>query len=141
VLSSYDPDRIIYVGECVSEQPNSELYSYTGKITICEETFSLSANQLLLKGSVLRNTEWVLGICVFTGLDTKLMMNSQQVRHKQSKVEKKMNVLVIYIVVVQIILCMILAIIGSFWYKHSSSEDYYLPFSYSVGSAGVITFF
>lgn len=44
VLSSYDPDRIIYVGECVSENPNSELYSYTGKITICEETFALSAN-------------------------------------------------------------------------------------------------
>lgn len=76
ILNSPLPDRMIFVGECVSENPTKELYTYTGKITICEDNFSLNANQLLLKGSTLKNTEWIVGFTVFTGIDTKLMMNS-----------------------------------------------------------------
>lgn len=44
ILNTFEPDRIIFVGECVSEQPNTELYQYTGKITICEDNFALNAN-------------------------------------------------------------------------------------------------
>ena len=44
ILNSCEPDRLIFVGECVSENPNTELYMYTGKLTICEETFALNAN-------------------------------------------------------------------------------------------------
>ena len=44
VLATSEPDRIIYVGECVSENPNSELYSYTGKISMCGDNFALNAN-------------------------------------------------------------------------------------------------
>ena len=73
VLNTCEPDRLIFIGECVSEQPNSELYVYTGKITICEENFALNANQLLLKGASLKNTDWVVAFVVFTGSDTKLM--------------------------------------------------------------------
>jgi len=75
-LNTVEADRLIFVGECVSENPTAELYQYTGKLTICEENFALSANQLLLKGSSLRNTPWVVGFVIFTGSDTKLMMNS-----------------------------------------------------------------
>ena len=76
ILNSCEPDRIIFIGECVSENPNAELYAYTGKMVICNETFSLNQNQLLLKGATLKNTEWALGFVIFTGLDTKLMQNS-----------------------------------------------------------------
>lgn len=44
ILNTCEPDRLIFVGECVSENPNPELYVYTGKITICEDNFSLNAN-------------------------------------------------------------------------------------------------
>lgn len=141
VLNSCEPDRIIFLGECVSEKPNSELYSYTGKITICDDTYALNANQLLLKGATLKNTEWILGLTIFTGEDTKLMMNSQKVRFKQSQMEEKMNKLIIYIVVAQVILCMIIAIIGSFWYKDDDEDADYLPFDWAIGEDGVITFF
>jgi hypothetical protein len=52
-----------------------------------------------------------------------------------------MNKLVMYIVLVQIVLCSILAIVGSFWYREEDDRAYYLTFTYEVGVNGVISFF
>ena len=76
VLNTKDPQRLVFLAECVSEEPTAELYQYTGKMTINSMNFALSASQLLLKDSRLKNTEWVVGFVLYTGDDTKLMMNS-----------------------------------------------------------------
>lgn len=52
-----------------------------------------------------------------------------------------MNKLVFFIVLAQIILCTILAIVGSFWYRENDDKSYYLTFEYNVGTNGVISFF
>ena len=78
---------------------------------------------------------------LYTGKESKLMLNSQEARFKTSKVERRMNRLVIYNVGVQIILCAIIAIIGSFWYQEEEDENVYLPFDYNFAVNGVITFF
>jgi len=44
-----------------------------------------------LKGSILKNTEWIIGFVVYTGNETKLMMNAKEGTFKTSKVEAKMN--------------------------------------------------
>jgi phospholipid-transporting ATPase len=36
-------------------------------------TVSLNPDMFLLRGSSLRNCEWVYGICVYSGHDTKVM--------------------------------------------------------------------
>lgn len=51
----------------------------------------IDLNHLLLRGCVLRNTEWVIGLVIFTGSDTKLQMNSGNVPSKRSNIERKMN--------------------------------------------------
>ena len=76
ILNTREPAHLAFIAECVSENPNAELYAYTGKMQIHSSNISLTANQLLLKGSNLKNTEWVVGFVIFTGDDTKLMMNS-----------------------------------------------------------------
>lgn len=45
----------------------------------------------LLRGCVLRNTAWVIGIVIFTGEDTKIVLNSGGTPSKRSKVERQMN--------------------------------------------------
>ena len=52
-----------------------------------------------------------------------------------------MNRLIIYIVIVQAMLCVIMAVVGSIWYREKEQENYYLPFDYAVGEDGVITYF
>jgi hypothetical protein len=50
---------------------------------------------LLLRGSSLRNTEWVYGVAIYAGHDSKVMMNSTESIAKLSKIEKAMNVYII----------------------------------------------
>lgn len=154
ILNTFEPDRILFVGECESEHPNTELYQYTGKITICGENFALNANQLLLKGAVLKNTDWVLAFVLYTGKESKLMMNSQQARFKSSRVEQRLNKIVVYNVLVQVMLCIVASIVGSFWNreydvpssnvispKFTLQEALFLTYKYSVDTNAVLDFF
>jgi len=78
-------------GELQCEPPNKDLHSYTGQIVIKGKYFTLSDKQLLLKGANLKNTNWVLGMCVYSGNDTKIMLNSQKGRQKMSYLETMLN--------------------------------------------------
>ncbi|KAE8213447.1 hypothetical protein CF327_g3031 [Tilletia walkeri] len=54
----------------------------------------VTLNQVLLRGCKLRNTEWVVGIVLMTGTDTKVIANSGNTPSKRSKVERQMNPMV-----------------------------------------------
>ena len=61
--------------EC--ETPNEYLYKFDGNFVLKDgKKIPMDPDQILLKGSCLRNTEYILGLCVFTGHDTKIMKNS-----------------------------------------------------------------
>ena len=68
-------------------------------------TVMLDEDMLLLRGSSLRNTDWVYGVAVYTGHETKVMMNSMQSRAKLSKLEIAANKYIIYGLVAQACLC------------------------------------
>ncbi len=56
------------------ETPNNNLYTFTGNMTFPDGTeIALSPDNILLRGSSLRNTEWVFGIALFTGMESKVM--------------------------------------------------------------------
>ena len=64
---------------------------------------------MLLKGSSLRNTEFIYGVCVYTGHDTKIMKNSSSSVIKRSKNQKQLN----YFVAVSMVIQLLFSIIGS----------------------------
>jgi len=53
--------------------------------------FPLKINNLLLRGCFLRNIEYCLGIVVYLGLKTKIMMNAKKPPRKVSMIMKMMN--------------------------------------------------
>jgi phospholipid-transporting ATPase len=63
-------------GELHCENPNKNLESFKGNIIVQGKDHTLSEKQLLLKGASLQNTDWVIGLVVYTGEETKIMMNS-----------------------------------------------------------------
>ncbi|KAF8036267.1 hypothetical protein BT93_C2092 [Corymbia citriodora subsp. variegata] len=73
------------------EDPNAHLYSFVGSMEFEANQYSLSPRQLLLRGSKLRNTDYIYGAVLFTGHDTKVMQNATDPPSKRSKIEKKMD--------------------------------------------------
>lgn len=52
----------------------------------------LNNSNIVLRGCTLKNTDWVVGVVIFTGHDTKLMMNSAKAAYKFSRVDLYINV-------------------------------------------------
>lgn len=73
------------------EDPNANLYTYVGSMVLQERQYPLSPQQLLLRDSKLRNTDYIYGVVIFTGHDTKVMQNSRDPPSKRSRIERKMD--------------------------------------------------
>jgi magnesium-transporting ATPase (P-type) len=68
--------------------PNEFLYEFDGNLHMPDKTVPLNVDMLLLRGSSLKNTEWVYGVAVYTGHETKIMKNNTGSKNKKSDVEK-----------------------------------------------------
>ena len=61
------------------EQPNNAIYKYEGTLKFkfhggyMSDKVALNVENLLLRGSSLKNTTHVYGVCVFSGHHTKVM--------------------------------------------------------------------
>ena len=111
--------------EC--ETPNEYLYKFEGNFTLKDGTrIPIDPDQVLLKGSTLRNTEWLIGICVFTGHDTKIMQNSSKGSTKRSKNAKQLNYFVFFTMCIQLFFSIIGSIILTVWTEYEGGEHWYL---------------
>ncbi|EED77150.1 predicted protein, partial [Postia placenta Mad-698-R] len=130
ITSEEDVERSSFVLD--SEPPHQNLYLYHGVLRYREPEHgelkqeSVSINEMLLRGCTLRNTAWVIGLVVFTGPDTKIMLNGGATPSKQSKIEKETNFNVIVNFVVLFGMCLISAIAnGLFDAKSGTSADFF----------------
>ena len=121
-----------------SEPPHANLYQYSGAARWTQKdpkrpgdagtqmAEPISINNLLLRGCSLRNTEWVLGVVVFTGLETKIMLNSGMTPSKRSRIARELNWDVIYNFVILFFMCLLSGIInGVIWSQGNNSLDYF----------------
>ena len=99
-----------YVAALTSESPNPHVNTFSGKLTLppVEKDGScidipLGADNILLRGAVLRNTEWAIGLSCFTGTDTKLIQNSFETPSKFSKLDILINWTVVAIIGIMIL--------------------------------------
>eukprot|EP00352_Strombidinopsis_acuminata_P000459 CAMPEP_0176348704 /NCGR_PEP_ID=MMETSP0126-20121128/8074_1 /TAXON_ID=141414 ORGANISM="Strombidinopsis acuminatum, Strain SPMC142" /NCGR_SAMPLE_ID=MMETSP0126 /ASSEMBLY_ACC=CAM_ASM_000229 /LENGTH=101 /DNA_ID=CAMNT_0017697647 /DNA_START=574 /DNA_END=879 /DNA_ORIENTATION=- len=77
-------------GMIMTKQPNDQIYEFEGILNVgnTNKKVSLSYENFLLRGSSLRNTDWIYGIVTYTGHDTRIMKNSVKARAKFSKLER-----------------------------------------------------
>ena len=64
----------------------------------------VTLDQFLLRGSVLSNTDWIIGMVVYAGLDTKLLRNMGKNKYKQTHIEKRLNKVVVFLILFQTLL-------------------------------------
>ncbi|XP_004489949.1 phospholipid-transporting ATPase 3-like [Cicer arietinum] len=105
------PDKASeFKGEIQCEQPNNSLYTFTGNLIFQDQTLPVSPNQLLLRGCSLRNTEHIVGVVIFTGHETKVMMNTMNVPSKRSTLERKLDKLILILFATLFVMCFIGAV-------------------------------
>ena len=78
---------------------------------------SLSSENLLLRGSSLRNTEWIIGVVVYTGHDTRIMRNSSNSKQKFSNLESIIQKAIAVIMLIEAGVCFIAASMATIWDK------------------------
>ncbi|EGC30740.1 hypothetical protein DICPUDRAFT_95677 [Dictyostelium purpureum] len=119
------------------EGPNNDIYSFSGVLTILKgfersnidssvvesTNFSpISIDQLLLRGTKLRNTDWIIGIVTYSGVDTKIEKNSSKASQKRSSVERSVNNKLLILFLLQTIICIVCSIGHNRWHLEDDSE-------------------
>ncbi|KAH9489279.1 putative phospholipid-transporting ATPase VA [Bulinus truncatus] len=113
------------------EQPNIEIYSFKGYVKIEPENATLRNSNLLQRGCVIRNTDFIEGMVVYAGSETKAMLNNKGPRHKISQLESKINRDVIWCVILLLFLCFFCAIGSGIWladYNNLTDNTNLVPF-------------
>ena len=104
---------------CITKPPNEFIYKFDATLyktdpdgTVSDPTqFHLFNNSsFLLRGCTLRQTEYIIGVAIYVGHNTKSMINSPDLRAKHSSVEIEMNKHLIAIFITQLIISIILSI-------------------------------
>lgn len=121
-----------------TEAPHGNLYQFSGAARWAQKdpknqaesgtdmVEPISINNLLLRGCSLRNTEWILGVVVFTGQETKIMLNAGMTPSKRSRIARELNWDVIYNFIILFFLCLVSGIInGVTWAEGNNSLDYF----------------
>ncbi|KAK0556666.1 phospholipid transporting ATPase [Tilletia horrida] len=98
----------------------------------------ITINELLLRGSALRNTEWVIGLVLFTGEDTKIMLNSGDTPTKRSKIEQETNFNVLMNFFILMIMCAVCTVFGGFELSKTDNSKYFFENGVEVSTSNVI---
>ncbi|XP_059479507.1 probable phospholipid-transporting ATPase IM isoform X4 [Neocloeon triangulifer] len=102
-------------GEIVCETPNNLLNKYEGVLTWEGKSYALDNDKVVLRGCVLRNTQWCYGMVIFAGKDTKLMQNSGKTKFKRTSIDRLLNFIIIGIVFFLLSMCLFCTIACGFW--------------------------
>ena len=116
--------------EC--ETPNPLLYKFEGNLVLQDGTIvPMGPDEILLRGSSLRNTEWIYGVCIFTGHETKIMKNGTAARAKKSKIEIATSKYILVIMLIQVIVCLFGATWQTVWNNTRGNNLWYLHFDFT----------
>ena len=127
------------------EPPNEHLYTFQGSLQMIVNRdlglegpkVPLEEKNVLLRGSFLRNTDFVFGLVLYTGHDTKIMKNSVAAKVKWSKLEQQLNLYLQLMFFFLILFCTVGSTFNILWIKRNTDRVPYMD----IPSRLTITFF
>ncbi|XP_072533873.1 phospholipid-transporting ATPase VD isoform X2 [Salminus brasiliensis] len=137
--SEFTPENFSSRIEC--ENPNDDLRRFRGYMEHPNKVrVGLHSENLLLRSCTVRNTETVIGIVVYAGHETKAMQNNSGPRYKRSKLERRLNVDVLWSVVILLLMCLTAAVGHGLWLSSLKDPVYMIPDDTHPALAGFYMF-
>mmetsp|Transcript_13558 Transcript_13558/g.25965 ORF Transcript_13558/g.25965 Transcript_13558/m.25965 type:complete len:1142 (+) Transcript_13558:254-3679(+) len=122
-----EEEALKVAGSIEGDPPNNGIYTFNGALTLDNgEVVPLDPCNLLLRGSSLRNTETVLGMVVYTGHQTKVMMNGTTPPSKRSTVERQIDDIILFMFLLLFAMCFVGAFLTATWTSMLGKQMYYL---------------
>ncbi|CAJ0943282.1 unnamed protein product, partial [Mesorhabditis belari] len=128
----FSPENFNY--KVIVEEPTEDLHRFEGRLEVpdgepplARENTLLSKNNVLLRGCMIKNTDFVEGLVIYAGSETKAMLNNSGTRYKRSSLEKLANWDIIWCVLILLILCLIGAVLSAVWVEQYKIPDQ-IPF-------------
>ncbi|XP_076360092.1 phospholipid-transporting ATPase VA isoform X1 [Tachypleus tridentatus] len=128
---TFHPTHFNSTIEC--DPPNNKIHRFTGYIIHPNnEKVPVNKENLLLRDCVVKNTDFVEGIVVYAGHETKTMLNNGGPRYKRSKLERIMNRDVIWCIVILVVLCFVGATGSGLWLSSYEQREnvYFIPYEH-----------
>lgn len=109
------------------EDPNIDLYKFDGNVIVNADKLPLTNTEVVYRGSILRNTERVLGMVIYTGEECKIRMNANKnPRIKSPSLQAKVNRVVMLIVCLVVILAVACTVAYKYWSQDVERHAWYL---------------
>lgn len=111
----------------VVEDPNLDLYNFEGRILVDGQAAPLTNNEIIYRGSVLRNTPQAIGMVIYSGEECKIRMNANKnPRIKAPSLQWIVNKVVVVIVIFVILLAIFNTVAYQIWSANVERDSWYL---------------
>jgi len=124
-------------GSVQCDLPNKYLHHFEGTFTdSAGAKTAVGPSNIMLRGTQLRNTAWILGVIIYTGAETKLQMNNIDPPYKTSTLNGQVNRQTGNAFLVQLTLCLLGAVAGGIYVGSDETQNsYYLSCTSTRGMA------
>lgn len=117
----------------VVDPPDNNIYKVEGCLHLKNyEKSYFDINNILLRGGTLKNVDYIYGIVIYTGRETKIMKNIQNGSIKLSCIDYLLNRIVIYIIILAFLICIVCTTFGVLYYTNNNKSKKYIFYQNST---------
>ncbi|KAI9291157.1 phospholipid-translocating P-type ATPase [Neoconidiobolus thromboides FSU 785] len=124
------------------EEPTEDMYKIEGNFHLGDSSqFPLNIGQVLLRGSILRNTHYVYGMILYSGEETKIRLNANRnIKPKIPFLTKSINRAVLTAFLLLLLLSIIATVLNVSWERNEGANAWYLNFTRATAGNITLTF-
>eukprot|EP01133_Synstelium_polycarpum_P007008 gene7008-8143_t len=131
-------DLLRFRGVIECPAPNADVYRFDARMSMRANSHvntyahsnwvTLSADNVILQATHLRNTEFIYGVAVYTGNETKIGKNKKIPPTKWTKLDRSINRITIAIFSLQLFLVAVFGIVGEIMRRQEIATFWYLGY-------------
>jgi len=136
-----DPSTLTDVqGEIICQLPDPALHAFQGQVVSPENPspMPLSSDNLVLRGCILKNTDYIFAMVVYSGYDTKVALNMRDPPSKMGQVEYMLNKVVLALFGLLFLIIVAYSLVAGVLQKNNAKEMWYIG-SYGQDSGGTVS--